>query len=62
MAQALDRIAVTKGKVSAEEAGDAVAEIDAKEFRRAQRDPMLRDFARAADERLKELRAADQID
>lgn len=62
MAQALDRITVIKGKASPEEIGETVAEIDAKDFRRARKDPRLRNFAKAADERLSELRTAGQID
>jgi hypothetical protein len=62
MAQALDRISAVKGKASSEEIDETVAEIDAKEFRRARRDPKLRSFAKAADERLGKLRAAGQID
>jgi len=62
MAQALDRITTINGKASAEPVNDAVAEIDAKDFRRARRDPALRSFAEAADERLKGLRASGQFD
>jgi hypothetical protein len=58
----LDRLAAVQRKASAEEATETVAEIDAKEFRRARQDPRLHRFARAADERLQKLRAADQID
>lgn len=62
MAQTLDRLAAVQGKASAEGAAETVAEIDAKEFRRARQDPKLHRFARAADERLQKLRAAGQID
>lgn len=62
MAQTLNRFAVIVDKPSAEEGDGAVAEIDAKEFRRARRDPRLRRFAKAADERLGKLRAQGQID
>jgi hypothetical protein len=62
MAQALDRLTAIKEKVSAAEISDTVAEIDAKDFQRARRDPKLRSFAKAADERLGKLRAAGRID
>lgn len=61
MAQAVDRIIAVREKASAEEISGAVTEIDAKDFRRARRDPKLRSFAKAADERLEKLRAAGQI-
>jgi hypothetical protein len=62
MAQALNRIATVKGKASVEEIRGTAAEIDAKDFERAQQDPRLRDFVKAADERLEKLRTAGQID
>jgi len=62
MAQALDRISAVKGKTSAKEIDETVAEIDAKDFQRARRDPKLRSFAEGADDRLRKLRTAGQID
>ncbi|HET8862297.1 MAG TPA: hypothetical protein VFM94_03505 [Solirubrobacterales bacterium] len=58
----MDRFTVIKGKASSAEIGETVAEIDAKAFRRARQDPKLRSFAKAADERLGDLRTAGQID
>jgi hypothetical protein len=62
MAQTLGHLTAIQGKASAEEASETIAEIDAKEFRRARRDPKLRRFVKAADERLGKLRASGQID
>ncbi len=62
MAQTLDRLAAVTGKASTEEIDGTVAEIDAKEFQRARKDPRLRRFAKAADERLAKLRSRGQID
>lgn len=62
MAQTLNRLAAVAGRAAAEESPGAVAEIDAKEFQRARKDPRLRRFAKAADERLKKLRSRGQID
>ena len=62
MAQTLGRLAAVTGKASAEEVDGTVAEIDAKDFKRARQDPKLHRFAKAADERLGKLRAHGQID
>jgi hypothetical protein len=62
MAQTVDRLITVKGRASSKEANKTIAEIDAKEFRRARQDPKLQRFAEAADERLGKLREAGQID
>lgn len=62
MAQTLGRLTAVTERASAKEANETVAEIDAKEFRRARQDPKLRRFAKAADERLGKLRVEGQID
>lgn len=62
MAQASGRLTESRKRAFVDKASETVAEIDAKEFQRARRDPSVRRFAAAADERLKRLRAAGQID
>lgn len=61
MAQALGRLNAVKPQAFVEEVSETVAEIDAKEFRRARQDPKLRRFATAADKRLQKLRSNGQI-
>jgi len=62
MAEVQSRFAAITEKPPADGSDGSLTEIDAKEFRRARRDPRLRRFARAADERLGKLRARGQID
>ena len=62
MARTFDRRTVVSDIVSRAEKEKTFADIDAKAFQRARRDPIVRQFAAEADSHLKRLRDEGRID